>query len=493
MNGIAYHAANRRWKNTMEFDVIVIGSGAVASSIAYELSARGQSVCRVGPRLRGNAASVAAGAMNGCFGEVTRGLLASPYGRLKLEMDREAQRRWPGWAQRLSVASSDESTLFTAHGTHVLLNSAGMAELDSINYCAIQSALRECEEPFHDIDPRDVAWINPNDLVRPLQAMFLPNEHALNPRVLLEKLDAALISQGGVIIDEMARHVLRTGDVSAGVELLDGTSLHARHTVIAAGVHSLALLSEFDEIRRKIPPVFSGYGVSILVKLRDGHTLPTSVIRTPNRAFACGLHCVPRGEGVLYLGATNILSEAPKTTALISDVHFLLDCAVNQLSLDLQDADILSIQVGNRPIPADGFPLLGHCGIDGLWMATGTYRDGLHQSPLLACYLADQIMGVRGEDLDLRVFTPVRPPLSALSREKTVEETVKQMFATGYEYQWNIKPYWLPLLNEGLTRNYEELIQTLHPVFYPPPELVAFSYLYKSMRETLGGYYKEWT
>ncbi|WP_263288605.1 FAD-dependent oxidoreductase [Pseudomonas sp. GL-B-26] len=56
----------------MEFDVIVVGAGAVGGSIAYELSTRGLNVCRVGETDRTNAASRAAGAMNGCFGEVNK-------------------------------------------------------------------------------------------------------------------------------------------------------------------------------------------------------------------------------------------------------------------------------------------------------------------------------------------------------------------------------------------------------------------------------------
>jgi hypothetical protein len=195
----------------------------------------------------------------------------------------------------------------------------------------------------------------------------------------------------------------------------------------------------------------------------------------------------------LYLGATNIISERPKQQALISDVQFLLDCAVDQLNLDLHGAEIISIQVGNRPIPADGFPLIGECCIEGLWLATGTYRDGLHQSPLLARYMADCLTDIETSDLDLSPFKPVRAPLSGFAREHTVRETVQQMFATGYEYRWDIKPYWFPLLDEGLSRNYEQLINDLHPSFTPPPELVAFSYLYESIFKRLSQYYKEWS
>ena len=213
--------------------------------------------------------------------------------------------------------------------------------------------------------------------------MFIPNEHSVNSHLLLEKLDAAFVTEGGTLKNENAKRVLAEGGVTKGAELYSGEVLWAKKVVVAAGVQSLDLLNNFDKLVKKIPPLFSGYGVSILVKMPEGVDLPTSVIRTPNRAFACGLHCVPRGNGVLYLGATNIISERPKEQALISDVQFLLDCAVDQLNLDLYGAEIIAIQVGNRPIPADGFPLIGECCIEGLWLATGTYRDGLHQSPLV--------------------------------------------------------------------------------------------------------------
>ncbi|MFD0707388.1 formimidoyl fortimicin A synthetase [Photorhabdus luminescens] len=477
----------------MKYDFIVVGSGAIAGSIAYELASRNFSVCRVGETDRTNAASKAAGAMNGCFGEITSGLLVSEHGKLKLNMDCIAKELWPAWAQRLADASGDTRSLFTAQGTHVILNTAGMEEIDTINYEAIEQTLIDYAAAYETVDPREIEWLKPNDLVRPLRALYIPDEHALNSHLLLEKLDAAFVAEGGVLKAENIKCVLIEEGVATGVELLSGERLMADKVVVAAGAHSLDLLSNIPSIVRQIPPIFAGYGVSILVKMPKGRELPTSVIRTPNRAFACGLHCVPRGDGVLYLGATNILAEKPRSQALISDVQFLLDCALDQLDINLHDAEILSIQVGNRPIPADGFPLIGECGVNGLWLATGTYRDGLHQSPLLADYIANALTGVENRLINLDDFKPVRPPLVGFSREVMAKETAQQMFATGYEYRWDIKPYWLPLLNEGMMRNYQNVIESLHPQFTPPPELVAFSHIYESMRERLRSYYEAWS
>ncbi|MCY1408943.1 hypothetical protein D3C76_867660 [compost metagenome] len=125
----------------MEYDVIVIGSGAVAGSIAFEMADKGLKVCRVGPIERSNSASQAAGAMNGCFGEVTRGLLVSEYGKLKLSMDHMAKALWPHWGRRLAEASGDNTSLISATGTHVVLNTAGMTEVDTVNYEAIEQSV----------------------------------------------------------------------------------------------------------------------------------------------------------------------------------------------------------------------------------------------------------------------------------------------------------------------------------------------------------------
>jgi glycine/D-amino acid oxidase-like deaminating enzyme len=122
----------------MIYDIVVIGNGSIGGSISFELASRGFKVCRVGEADRTNAASKAAGAMNGCFGEITSGLLASEHGRLKLAMDIQAKALWPHWSQRLARTSGNQQEMLTACGTHVLLNSAGMAEIDSVNYAAIE-------------------------------------------------------------------------------------------------------------------------------------------------------------------------------------------------------------------------------------------------------------------------------------------------------------------------------------------------------------------
>ncbi|CAM5237376.1 Formimidoyl fortimicin A synthetase OS=Lysinibacillus sphaericus OX=1421 GN=LS41612_11915 PE=4 SV=1 [Lysinibacillus sphaericus] len=157
------------------------------------------------------------------------------------------------------------------------------------------------------------------------------------------------------------------------------------------------------------------------------------------------------------------------------------------------NADIKKIQVGNRPIPADGFPLIGQIKYDGLWLATGTYRDGLHQSPLIAEHLANEISGIVN-DIDLSDFHPIRKPLYNTPRHELIAKTTSEMFATGYEYRWDVQPYWHPILEKGMLHSFEEILDELHKEFAPPPEILSLYLTHpKSSKEQLRTYYNAWS
>ena len=123
-----------------------------------------------------------------------------------------------------------------------------------------------------------------------------------------------LLNQNMLRPDDEVTAVEVEGGRATGVRLTSGDVLAADHVVVAAGARSLELLENLPDVARRIPPMVSGYGVSVLAETED-HKLPSSVVRTPNRAFACGLHGVPRGDGLLYLGATNIISARPRQYA----------------------------------------------------------------------------------------------------------------------------------------------------------------------------------
>jgi glycine oxidase len=270
------------------------------------------------------------------------------------------------------------------------------------------------------------------------------------------------------------------------VTLTNGDRLTAGHVTLAAGARTQSLLDGLP-VGERIPPLVSGYGVSVLMRTFDG-TAPRSVIRTPNRSFACGLHLVPRGDGQVYIGATNVISVQPRDSADMRDLVFLMQCAHRQIRMGLWESPVQKVQVGNRPVSVDGFPLLGAGGMTGLWVMTGTYRDGLHLSPLVAREMADRILGESASP-EFDLFTPLRRPIQTLSREQIVSNTFLEQFAIGPEQDWTLPADWHRWIAADLRPAIERWVEEIDPEFTPPAELVFTSRLDPDLLKLLREYY----
>ncbi|MEU4745146.1 FAD-dependent oxidoreductase [Actinosynnema sp. NPDC023658] len=466
------------------FDVIIVGNGVLGLSLGLVLTRRGQDVAVLGEPHRPFAGTTASGAMLGTFGEVTTTLVGSDAGRTKLELAIKAGRLWSEWLDGLGDGAADE--VVTADGTTVILNAIGMAEIDDTNFRAIREELVRYEAPFEDVDPLDLEWVEAEPISRPLRALHIPGEHAVNSAALLVRLQAAFTAEGGTLVDAEAERVDHTGDRVTGVTLTGGVRLSAGQVTLAAGSRTQPLLNQLP-VGGQIPPLVSGYGVSVLMKTFDG-TAPRGVIRTPNRSFACGLHLVPRGEGQVYIGATNVISTQPRDLADMRDMVFLMQCAHRQIRMNLWASPVQKVQVGNRPVSVDGFPLLGPGGMAGLWIMTGTYRDGLHMSPLVAREMAARILGEPGAE-DFELFNPVRKPIQALSREQVVTNTFIEQFAIGPEQDWTLPADWHYWIGMDLRPAIERWVEEIDPEITPPAELVFSSRFDPDLLKLLREYY----
>lgn len=473
---------------TQPYDVLVVGNGVLGSSLAIRLAHRGVRVGLIGEPDRPFAASSAAGAMLGAFGEVTSSTTGTSIGRHKFALDLEAKQEWPDWLAFLSDDRGDPEDLITARGTTVLLNTVGTAAVDSRNFSAIMNALQTHDEPHELVDVEDLPWLDPDETSRPLRAVHIPREHAVDSARLLCRLTERAVYYGVDIIEGEALAVEHNnGSRATGVRLRDGTRLSAGQIVLASGVGCQDLVDSVPGLSNCIPRLIAGYGVSAQVTTHDG-TQPDSVIRTPNRAFACGLHVIPRGRGRVYLGGTNILSPKPLADPAMRDLVFLLECSHRQLRRNLWSSPVVDVQVGNRPVSLDGNPLLGETPLPGLWMMTGTYREGLFLSPVLSEQFAD-LLTEGTSRLDLSPFTPERAPLEDRSRSEIVATTVEHALATGYEDHWRIPTHWQDVLDADLEPIYAAWADDLDQDFTPPPELLSSSRIHPIMADWLRAYY----
>lgn len=399
------------------YDVVVTGNGVPGLSLGVELARRGVRVAVVG-RPRRPAVS-----MLSAFGEVTAG----PNGRARLALARQGSALWPDW-----LASFDGEDLVTGHGTVIVLNTVGLPEVDTANYEAIRVALAEHGEDFEDVDPGDVEWLDPEPAARPLRAMFLPEEHAVDTAGLLARMEQEITRAGGVVIAaDVVRIVESEGRVS-GVDLDSGETLSADDVVLTTGA------------ARAVPQVVNVAAVAALVEPEDGAVAAT-VIRTPNRAFAHGVHVLPGAAGQVLLGGKEVVTGAPIESAPVADTMLLLDSAARQVRRALGESGVRDIQVDNQPAALDGLPLVGATELPGLRLMTGTHRDTVTLSPLLARETANRILGEEST-VDLGPCDPARPDAAALSRVDAVTATVTHLLAAGYESGWHTPVEWPAML-----------------------------------------------
>lgn len=342
-----------------DVDVVVVGAGVLGRSIAYAL-ARAEPALRIVVSGRdGPGASRAAGAMPGVLGEVTAAGLRARHGGLRLGTAVEAAARWPAWRagvrERAGAAAPADGY---GAGTYVLLNAAS-GPLDESALDAMRAAGARHGLPVEDSAVADVPAYRPLDNDRALRAVFLPQEHFLDARRWLGTLDAALRALPNVRRAGAGR--LRVhGDA---YELATGEGrFTAGRVVVAAGAGSSALLDGVDP-ELPVLPVVPAEGTA--VTLHPDIPVPPVVLRTPNRAYACGLHAVPQADGSWYLGASAAPALRPGDAPTAGTLRFLLEAGLGQLHHGLAGARVEGIHHGNRPVGLDGHPLLGNAGRPG--------------------------------------------------------------------------------------------------------------------------------
>jgi glycine/D-amino acid oxidase-like deaminating enzyme len=465
------------------YDVAIVGNGAIGLALALRLARRNASVLVIGNPQRPWSASAAAGAMLGCFGEVTAIGMRSAQGRARVEMAYRARPYWRAWLEQLS---DDGLSLQTANGTIVMLNSVGVADLDDLSFKAIVDALRHYNEPYEEIDPRELTWLESTPASRALRALHIPAEHAVDATRLLQRTEAAVERAGGILHPGMAQSLDAQGGKVQGLSLAAGERIAAGAVVLAAGAATQTLLDGLPDIAAPIPRLLSGFGTSLVLKgVSDG---PAHVVRTPNRSFGCGLHVVPRGGRNIYIGASNVIQPDLGAAPVVQDVASLMGAASKQLRRDLWFSEIARIQTGNRPISLDGFPLIGKAGIDGLWLATATNRDGLHLSPYIAEQVATAIGG-GGLDPILNQFQPHRRPIEPLPRDEAIRSAAMQTVALGHEGGWNVPLELTRLLDRQLEAVFRSLADRISEEFVPPPEILSAARNFGSIVRLLQDWY----
>ncbi|MFK4070156.1 NAD(P)/FAD-dependent oxidoreductase [Streptomyces sp. NPDC029674] len=383
-------------------DVAVVGTGVIGLATAWEAVRRGLRVRLIGPRSgehRGQA-SRAAGAMLAPFSEVAAS--DSPQ-RVALEVGERVAARdlYDSWLPPLREASGRPLPL--TPGLWVVATTGGRGdatELDAIEDAAVTHGHRAERH-----DPREVPGLSPARSCTAHGALWLPGEATIDSGELMSALTDVLLAHADVAWTEAEATALApsaAGDLS--ITCAEASRITAPRVVLAVGVGLTDLLAGSPDLALSLPPMLAGKGVSALLR-HVPMPLPTA-IRTPMRDFACGMHLVPRADGMVYVGATNRLAPSGAVPyPLVMELADLLRESGDELSTKLYEGEVVDTRVGYRPYTLDHLPLVGPTADPRVLIASGTYRNGM----LLAPRLAEMIAGhLTGDTVTEHPFDPTR-------------------------------------------------------------------------------------
>jgi len=367
-------------------DLAVIGGGAIGLAVAWRACQRGLSVtvlerAQPGAGSSGVAAGMLAPVTEAGFGEDD--LLA---------LNRESACRWSAFAAELARASGAEPG-YQRSGTLLVA-----ADRDAAEALDREIAYRDSLDlPVARLLPTAARALEPALAPTMRAAMHAPDDHAVDPRALIDALAAAVRAAGGELRSGCEVASLEIdGNRVDGVRLTGGEHVRAAVVLVAAGCWSGSLHGLPPEARLPIRPV---KGQILRLRDPDGPGLLERVLRTSE------VYVVPRGDGRYVLGAT-VEERGFDTGVTAGAMHDLLRDAYDVLP-GISELEVEEASAGLRPGTPDNAPIIGPGALDGLHWATGHYRNGILLAPITADLVADALVGEPAPEL-ARPFAPGR-------------------------------------------------------------------------------------
>ncbi|MEK6271641.1 MAG: glycine oxidase ThiO [Actinomycetota bacterium] len=344
-------------------DAVVVGGGALGLACAWRAARRGVRVRVLERDHPGAGASHVAAGMLAPVGEASWGEEAL------LRLGLASARAWPGFAAELATDSELEVGYEPCGALHVALDGDEAEELrrrfelmDSLDLGVEWLRPRGCRDLEPGLAPACAAGVH------------APAEAAVDPRLLLPALTAAVERCGGqVLVEAEVTDVLTEDRRLVGVITADGREHRAEHVVLAAGAWSGAA-PWLPPLAR--PPVRPVKGQILTLRGNPDQPVCQRMVASER------VYLVPRPDGRLIVGAT-VEERGFDIQVTAGGVHELLREAYRALP-DVAELELVETLAGLRPGTPDNAPLVGPGALEGLVLATGHYRNGILLTPISA-------------------------------------------------------------------------------------------------------------
>ena len=355
-------------RNSQNTDVLIIGGGVIGLAIARELHKKG--IKRITLLEKGRAGQESSWAAAGMLGPQAE---ANEDGAF-FDMTVESR------ASYLDFAAE----LFDETGVDIELDRAGTLYLafTDEDVSVVHKRLKwqrkaglAVEHLSAEEARKAESFISPS--VR--EALFFPNDWQVENRKLLAAL-RRYAELNGIEIREnsKAERLIVEGGAIIGAETDAGIFL-ADKTMLATGAWTSLIKLGLAESPLKIDPVRGQ-----IVAFQTARRLFQRVI------YSRRGYIVPRMDGRILAGSTSENVGFDKSVTACAAAR-LREIAV-EIAPDISSLPVADQWAGLRPFAADGLPILGEiAGLDGLFIATAHYRNGILLAPLTAKIAADRL------------------------------------------------------------------------------------------------------
>jgi glycine oxidase len=358
-------------------NVLVVGGGIIGCATALELARAG---CRVTVFERATPGAEASSAAAGLLvpiddsSETSFARLALASWRLYPDVVRDLEAR-----TGIDIEYVTRGTIYPTSASRTARDVSQWADLAEFGVEVLEDAGIQRREPA--LSPR----------IR--HAIFVKGDHWLNnQRLVLAYAQAA---------------------ASSGVELRSGCNVSR---VIVEGGRARAVVTEGERIDGDAVLLAAGawtgelmatLGARLRIEPRRGQMI--ALAHVPAVVTHCvhgEVYLIPRPSGELLIGAT--VERAGFQRAVTAEgISSLLQSAI-ELVPALRDLPIARTWCGFRPWAPDSLPVLGPWpGIDGLFIATGHFRNGIMLAPITARLMTEWITG-GAPSLEVKDFLPDR-------------------------------------------------------------------------------------
>lgn len=360
-------------------ETLIIGGGVIGCVIAYELAKAGQKALVIEKETLGSQSTRAGAGMLGAQVE-----MHNP-GPL-FELGLASRALFPALRDELLDISSVDIELQTPGIFRVAVDERDRAELKA--RMEWQQAHGQRAIWYEDVELRQVLG---DTVSTAYGALYLPDDHQVRNMQLLLGLVTSAKKLGAQFLEEtaMTGFVVENGAV-VGVMTLNGV-IRADRVVLAAGAWT-GLLA--DQLSLDVP-IYPVKGQSFLI---DAYAPPT-----PYTIFTHGCYILPKRNGQIYVGATEEATGFDRRANLGSLAH--LSGRAVELMPRLGGLPFAEPIAGLRPGTRDGLPFLGSVpGVEGLYLASGHFRNGVLLAPITGKLIAELLTG-KETSLDMEPFS----------------------------------------------------------------------------------------